>query len=308
MNFEHALVYTDGRPQSERAVRVAAAHAKQAGGRLTLLHVAEPVAFAPALQNELGTSLNDAFATDQREELDRLRAIAEDVGVPVTCHARTGRPFVEIIRLCLQEDCGLVVKAVRGRDRIGWPLLGSTALHLVRKSPVPVWLVGEKDCERPRRVMALLASDPASDERQALDRRVLEVACSLAETNGAELRVGAAWDAPGTTLLRRRVPEEQIEAYVEAARREAEEGLGRALSAYADRINPARVELVRGVPYVELVELAARNADLAVIGTSPPSGGAAFLIREEAEEMIHRLETSIVTVKPEGFVSPVTVD
>jgi len=43
-----------------------------------------------------------------------------------------------------------------------------------------------------------------------------------------------------------------------------------------------------------------------VIGTAPPSGGAAFLIREEAEEVVNRLETSIVAVKPDGFVSPVS--
>ena len=60
------------------------------------------------------------------------------------------------------------------------------------------------------------------------------------------------------------------------------------------------------MPYVELVGLAARTADLAVIGTSPPKGGAAFLIREEAEEVINRLDTSIVAVKPDGFVSPVS--
>jgi hypothetical protein len=43
-----------------------------------------------------------------------------------------------------------------------------------------------------------------------------------------------------------------------------------------------------------------------VIGTTTSSGAAAFLIREEAEELINRLETSIVAVKPDGFVSPVS--
>jgi len=42
-----------------------------------------------------------------------------------------------------------------------------------------------------------------------------------------------------------------------------------------------------------------------VIGSTPPSGGAAFLIREEAEEVINRVGTSIVAVKPKDFVSPV---
>ena len=66
-----------------------------------------------------------------------------------------------------------------------------------------------------------------------------------------------------------------------------------------------RVAAVRGVPYVELVGLAAERADLAVIGTTASGADAGFLIREEAEEVINLLEASIVAVKPEGFVSPV---
>ena len=101
------------------------------------------------------------------------------------------------------------------------------------------------------------------------------------------------------------MPEERLRTYVESARRQAEDGMGRALEPFAGAVNPARVHLVRGIPHVELVDLVARRGDLAVIGTAPPSGGGAFLIREEAEETIHRLVTSIVAVKPDGFVSPV---
>lgn len=302
MNFRHVLVYADGQPECERALNVAASLAKQSGARLKVLHVAEPPLRVPGFDGEVDEALRSA----QIEEVDRLRSLAQGMGVEASCEARTGRPFVEIIRACQREVCDLVVKAAKGKDRLGWPLLGSTALHLVRKCPVPVWLVGENPEPIPRRIMALLASDPASDERQALDRRVIEVACSLAESTGAELRVGAAWDAPGESLLRRRLPEEKLREYVDNARRQAEDGLGRALEPFKSSINPARVHLVRGVPYVELVALAAQRADLVVIGTTPPSAGAAFLIREEAEEVINRLETSIVAVKSEGFVSPVS--
>jgi nucleotide-binding universal stress UspA family protein len=301
MDFRNVLVYTDGRPACERALTAGAAVARQGGGKLTVLHVVEPPLPVP----KLDAAIAQALESSQLEELDRLRSLAQTMGVEARCEARKGRPFVEIIRACQREGSHLVVKAARGRGRLGWPLLGSTALHLVRKCPAPVWLVGEDGEPLPRRVMALLASDPASEERQALDRRVLEVACSLAEATGAELSVGAAWEAPGESLLRRRVPEEKLREYVENARRQAEEGLGRALEPFGASVNPARVHLVRGLPYVELVGLAAQRADLAVVGTAPSSGGAAFLIREEAEEVVNRLETAIVAVKPEGFVSPV---
>ena len=300
--FKHVLAFTDGRPEGERAVEAAARLAKQGGGKLTIFHVVEPPPAVPGVAEELGAALTAA----QLGELDRLRERARAIGVEADGEIRTGRPFVEIIRAAERFGCDLIVKAARGRARLGWPLLGSTALHLVRKSPVPVWIVGESaESVEPRRIIALLSSGAASEEREALDRRVLEVATQVAASTGAELSVGAAWDAPGESLLGRRMAAETLQAYVDGSRRLAEEGLGRALEPFQSAINPARVHLVRGVPYVELTKLAAERADLTVIGTAPPKQGAAFLIREEAEEVINRLETSIVAVKPDGFASPV---
>lgn len=301
MEFRNVLVYADGRPECERAVAVGAESVRKNGGRLRLVHVVEPPASVPGLDADVGRAIEAA----QAEELERLSGLARKLGVEADCEARVGSPFVELIRSALRAGCDLVVKSATGRPRLGWPLLGSTALHLVRKCPVPVWLVGDHPDPLPRRIIALLGSDGSSEARQILDRRVLSVACSIAETIGAEIRVGAAWDAPGASLLERRMPGEALRAYVEGARREAEEGLGRALATFTRRINPARVHLVRGVPHLELAELASREADLAVIGTTPPSAGSAFLIREEAEDLINRLETSIVAVKAADFVSPV---
>ena len=299
-SFRHPLVYVDGRPECERAVHAAVAIAKQGAGKIKLLHIAEPHLQVPELDPELG----EALSTGQLEELDRLRHFALDLGVEATCEARIGRPFAEIIRACHQNGCDLVVKAAKGRSKLGWPMLGSTALHLIRKCATPVWLVTGRADPMPRRIMALLASEPDSEGRQALDRRVLEVATSLAEATGAELQVGAAWFVPGESLLRRRIAAEKYREYVDTARRQAEEALGSALEPFGAAINPSRVHLVKGVPYAELVQLAAERADLTVIGTTPPSAGAAFLIREEAEEVINRLETSIVAVKAEDFESP----
>lgn len=301
MEFRNVLVYVDGRPACERAVRAAAAIARRSGGRMQLLHVAEPL---PPVA-ELDPALQQALEAARLEEIDRLLALARSLDVEAGAEASVGRPFVEIIRAVLRTGADLVVKAAKGRDRLGWPLLGSTALHLVRKCPVPVWLVGPEGEPVPRRVLALMASDSAADGRRDFDRQVLGVACTLAGAVGAELHVGAAWEAPGEALLRRRMPEAKLVEYVEAARHRAEDALGRALAPFAGLVNPARVHLLQGVPWIELVALAGRRADLVVIGTAPPRAGAAFLIREEAEEIVHRVETSIVAVKPEGFVSPV---
>jgi nucleotide-binding universal stress UspA family protein len=301
MTFRDVLVFADGRPQSERALRVGAELARRSGGRLEILQVGRAQTGLSGRDPLLGEAL-DAL---QIEQLDKLRALAAELGVEASGEVRTGDAFVEIIRKARRGRFDLVVKAARGRERGGWPLFGSTAQHLVRKCPVPVWLVGEGAEPAPRRVLALLGGGSTDEARAALDRRVLEVACDLAALSGADVHAAAAWDAPGASLLAGRVPAAEIDAWVEDCRREAEESLGRALAGFADRINPARVDLVRGAAERELVDLA-RSADLVVIGTSPLAAGEAFLIREEAEDVINRLDGSVVAVKPEGFVSPVS--
>jgi nucleotide-binding universal stress UspA family protein len=299
--FESVLVFTDGRPEAERAFAVGLRLAREAGKPLTVLHVTEPLAPLP----QVDADMREALEADQEETLQSLCARGRREGVEVLRAAAAGRPFAEIIRQARAGGHDLVVKAARGRGLLGGPLLGSTALHLVRKCPVPVWLVAERPPPVPRRVMALLSADGDSTDRIALDRRVVETAASIARAADAELSVGAAWEAPGEALLARRTPQESLRRYVDGTLRQAEDTLAQVLEPFGAVINPARVHLVRGTPYVELVRLVeARRVDLAVIGTTPPGAAAGFLIREEAEEVVNRLEASIVAVKPDGFTSP----
>ena len=48
--------------------------------------------------------------------------------------------------------------------------------------------------------------------------------------------------------------------------------------------------------------------DLLVMGTVCRTGLAGFIIGNTAEEVLSALNCSVLTVKPEGFVSPVTLE
>ncbi len=300
MEFKNVLVYTDGRRACERGLHVGAEIARKAGGRLHVLHVAESLPWVKTFD----PLLDEALRSEQEDELERLRALALRFGVEASAESRKGRAFAEIIWACHEYGCDLVVKTARGRERADWPMLGSTAHHVVRKCTVPVWIVGEQPVDIPAGVLALLASDPSTEERVRLDRRVLEVAIGLAAATGARLAVGAAWHAPGEGYLREHLSDTRVQAYVDRARQEAEAGVASALEPFARDIDRDSVHLLRGIPYEELAGLANARGDLAVVGTIPARPTSALLIREEAEEVINRLDTSFVAVKPEDFVWP----
>jgi nucleotide-binding universal stress UspA family protein len=50
------------------------------------------------------------------------------------------------------------------------------------------------------------------------------------------------------------------------------------------------------------------NADLVVMGTISRTGILGFLIGNTAEVILNNLDCSVLTSKPAGFVSPITID
>ncbi|HBG78363.1 MAG TPA: universal stress protein [Phycisphaerales bacterium] len=59
----------------------------------------------------------------------------------VTKKIITGKPFVEIIHYCQQENIDLIVMGTHGHSALASMLLGSVAEKVVRKAPCPVLTV-----------------------------------------------------------------------------------------------------------------------------------------------------------------------
>ena len=70
-----------------------------------------------------------------------------------------------------------------------------------------------------------------------------------------------------------------------------------------------RVHLLKGEPEDVIPQFARDNAvDLIVMGTVALTGIAGLLIGSTAERLLRHVECSLLTVKPEEFVSPVKLD
>ena len=68
------------------------------------------------------------------------------------------------------------------------------------------------------------------------------------------------------------------------------------------------MHVIKGEAGRVIPEVAAKNeADLIVMGTLSRSGVAGFLIGTTAEKILHKVDCSVLAVKPEGFVTPVKV-
>jgi len=231
-----------------------------------------------------------------------------------------GTPFLEIIREVLHNGRDLVIKIPETQDWLD-RLFGSDDMHLLRKCPCPVWLIKP---QAPKAYRCILAAVDVGDDyppaelesRRMLNRRILEIASSLALADFAELHVVHAWYAVGESTMRMRTPEEQVTDYVEQVGRHHAASLNAFLHDVAssqgqdalDFLKP-RTHLVKGWARKEIPALAKRiEADLIVMGTVARTGVPGFIMGNTAETILNQIDCSVLAIKPPGFITPVTLE
>jgi nucleotide-binding universal stress UspA family protein len=251
--------------------------------------------------------LEDVVLKERRDHLDRLAAALRDEGIEGGAELLTGKPAEEITREVLRGAYDLVIKTTRGKQSTGVGL-GTTALRLMRICPCAVWAVHATAEGGPyKKVLAAINPCEGESQRARLNRKVLEVARSLAEFEGSELHVIHAWEAYAQDVLTMKMSEEQIAEYHQAAHDEAEARVERFLSGFDFAVAMENVHLVKGFREDAIPEFARENqVDVIVMGTIGRAGMSGLVIGNSAERLLDRVECSVLAIKPDDFVSPVT--
>lgn len=296
---------TDDAAALKRAVRLA----KNNQARITVLDVIPPL---PSDTQKLyriapPEKLQDLLTGQRLEELAKLTEPARKAGIEVDIKVLVGREFVEIIRETLRHGHDLVIKAAEGPGGSKQMLFGSTDLHLMRECPCAVWIVKPAKSRKPARILAAVDPDPSDEEKNLLNRTIMELATSLSELEGSELHVVHAWVLYSEPLLRLLVG--KVDKIARDTRKTHRKWLDDLLVDYPLPHGGSRVHLVEGKSRDVIPALAKKQrAELIVMGTVARSGLPQFLIGNTAEEVLNQVDCSVLTVKPEGFVSPVGLE
>jgi universal stress protein E len=318
--FQRILVSVVGDRAGSAALQRAAGLARRTGAALKVIDVDEGFPWLARLVLHEADKLHETIVRQKTERLEALAASVRREVPGVTTELLRGRPDVETVREVLRGGHDLLLKDADLSDR---GLFDSSDMQLLRNCPCPVWLVRPKQAGRPfERIVAAVDPTPLPDEtdilhlrvgarpdNDALNAKILELATSLAAWDGAELHVVHAWDAPGEFLLRRQgIDPKQVDGYVEDMRAAAAKALDQLLTPFLDRIGKDHVHLVRGEPGEAIPRFAAaKGVDLIVMGTVARTGIAGLVIGNTAETILQRVPCSVLAVKPDGFVSPVTL-
>jgi universal stress protein E len=315
--FKNILLVFDEGVRGEAALERAATLAKENQARLAVVEVIGELPlprdarqFVSLWRPLLIEDPYDLIIRERQKQLEQCIEPMRQQGVRGDTKVLVGDPFLEVTREVLRNGHDLVIMTAEGKCGVKEWLFGTTSMHLMRKCPCPIWVVKPAQHERYARILAAVDSDPDDDSKDPLNSTIMDLATSLARLEQSELHVVHAWTMFGEAHLRHRnvVPVDKLASALREVQEEHQKKLEQLLQQYDLKNLEYRIHLQKGEAAAVIPKLAhEKQVDLIVMGTVCRTGIAGFFIGNTAEKILQEADCSVLTVKPEGFVSPVTV-
>lgn len=260
---------------------------------------------------ELPRSFMNLSDTLRKLRLAQLQKVLNDVdheGVEIETLLLEGIPFLEVIRQVLRGGHDLLIKDAEPSGLLSTSL-SANDMHLLRKAPCPVWIARSDNFGSYRSIVAAIDVDDSQPKNAEINQLILDLSTSLAMENDCILHVVHACYLPDESLLRSALallgPDQFDKSLVD---------LKQWREAAVEKLLSERD--MSGIRYQQHVEIARPSklildkadqldADLVVMGTVARTGIPGFFIGNTAELILSKLGSSVLTVKPTGFMSPV---
>jgi nucleotide-binding universal stress UspA family protein len=259
-------------------------------------------------RRHLPAGVEEEMVGRRRQQLERVaRSVT---GVRTEARLLTGRPATALIQDVLRSGHDLLMRS-HGRDLAvsGPKPFGAVDLELLRKCPCPVFLVRHGSPEPRPSILAAVNASTEDDAERSLNQRIVEVALAVSDLEGGEPLLLQAWTPFAEQTVRSHSPEDAYAAYVAGVRDRTEADLRRLAQSFGGRLTGARIVHRRGEPEEVIPAfVVAEGIDLVVMGTVARGGIAGLLFGNTAERVLRALPCSVLAVKPDGFVSPVSLE
>lgn len=306
--FHNILFVSQGLTDESDALKQALSIARNNSAKLRALIV------CPALPKELAGYVN-VYQNGLIDQLNKcLQATREIVNVceatvPVHIEIDSGpMPAMRMIRHVLNNEHDLLIKEAEPlEDRKGFKALD---MELLRKCPCPVWMC--RPIHNPRHQMKVsVAIDPENADPQArgLSVRLLQLARSLADTCNGRLNIISCWDYEMEAYLRQnawvKMGPNEVTGVVNNTRQEHRNALESIL--VESKIGGEyHVYQMRGKADEQIPKhVDGRDIDILVMGTVARTGIMGLVIGNTAENILQKLQCSLVALKPDGFQTTV---
>ncbi len=293
------LILSPPEDRSGRALTLGAAIAERFGADVDVLRVLEEDHNSAALEAKThdGASLRDLLLDAETRSLEAELAPLRATSRTVDLEVEWGVPWEAVTSRVAERGIDLVIKPAGGLSRSGSVFFGATALHLFRRCPCPVWVVGES-AQLPERILA--AVDPTDEpHRRRLAERVLHWADEIADWTCSSVDVASAWSTPDLHRAAAQLDGGERDRLRNQALERATADFDALLRARREPVDRDRLHLVEGRPSEVLPTIAEQSAaDLIVMGTLSRPDRAGDLLGATAETIVRQVRCSVLTVPP----------
>ncbi len=309
--FENILLVSDPYNPDEMALERAVSLAKTNQAQLTVAEVMEDSSRYRNMRL-LGFTPQEIEEVILKEHLARLEKLQQFVArieqkaeFQVTTEVLVGTSFLTIIQKVLREKHDLVISTAQGN------LFGSMSMQLMRKCPCPVWVIKATQGTRYSQILAAVDPDPSDEQRTALNTKIVALAASLALLEKAKLHLVHVSPPQAEKRIgsHARIRKDDVGKWLREAEDARKKHLDELLEAQSVAELDLEIRLPKGYPGTVIPAIAKeKQIDLIVMGTVCRTGMAGFFIGNTAEEILQKVDCSVLTVKPDAFVTPVKLD
>jgi nucleotide-binding universal stress UspA family protein len=311
--FKNILFAYDGMSGREEAFDKAVSLARKHSSSLKVVWVLKNFSFGTELLIEAqGLEELERIDTNENEEmLKKFVSMGRRKGVQISAQVLRGIPFIEIIREVLRDNHDLVVVSREVKSPFSDMFYGSTTFRLIRKCPCPVLAYRSNDNGQVRRVLVAVDFAPLDENLNDLNIKMTRLAASLAHKEGSELHIVHCWNERQEKRLKKRLrlKSNDTENFIREIKKAHKRALAELVEKCTEDYFSPQVHLLEGEPEEVIVGLTkTEKVGLLVMGTISRVGIAGFFIGNTAEKILNQVECSVLTVKPDGFRTPVTLD
>lgn len=300
MKLERLLVVIDPEHDQQPALQRAAWLARQSGAQLHLLQVDyHPSLDSGLLDNRLLARAREALLQQRREELEASVAALREEGLALEVDVRWGkRRYEEILARVAVLQPDILFKSTHPSSALRRLLLSDTSWQLIRRSPVPLWLVHNAGW-RGERLCAAVDPLHSADKPAALDHQLIRSAVALSEGLGLEAHyLHCQAPMPRSLLFDAEVAQE-YEDYVTSSTLEHREAFDRLIGQYP--IDRAHAHLLEGFAEEAMPRFVhEHDIDLLLMGVVARGHLDTLLIGHTAERVLERVECDLLVIKPDA--------
>jgi len=312
--FKHALLVISDKQDDKAAIECALELAKRNKASIKVVKVVDNLSkfievSRPILQRIVNIK---KLITDDLEKKIQHKVKKSKRLSSVTYKILEGTAFIEIIKETLRHKHDLLIISAEGEKSIDVGFFSSTNFYLLRKCPCPVWVVKPAKKINYKNILVTVDIDPEDEVKTDLNNKLMKAALMLADQYDSKLHVFYAWQLYGENTLRNSQFLKIKKSAMDMAVKEEKNSNIKRLNDFVEKFNIENIaihkQLHKGLPTKLIPDFIKKNhIDLVVMGTVCRIGIPGFIIGNTAEEILRKIRCSVLTIKPDGFVSPVAL-